>query len=101
MTNHMWSGFNLMAHLPVWTGLPDDLKAVIERNVALFVRRQRAAQGERNAALRGHYEKMGIAFNDTDPAAFRARMGGVYERWKERFGPTCWMLLEAEVGPLT
>ena len=24
MTNHMWSGFNLMAHLPTWQRLPDD-----------------------------------------------------------------------------
>ena len=33
MTNHMWSGFNLMAHLATWQRLPDDIKSVIERNV--------------------------------------------------------------------
>src|SRR5262249_22178991 len=38
MTNHMWSGFNLMAHLSTWMALPDDIKAVIETNAAKYVR---------------------------------------------------------------
>jgi tripartite ATP-independent transporter DctP family solute receptor len=41
MTNHMWSGYNLMAHLPTWQRLPADLQAVIERNAAKYVRQQR------------------------------------------------------------
>lgn len=32
MTNHMWSGFNLMANLALWQKLPADIQAVIERN---------------------------------------------------------------------
>ena len=47
MTNHMWSGFNLLAHLPTWQRLPDDIKAVIERNVTRYVRLQRAGSGSR------------------------------------------------------
>ena len=31
-TNHMWSGFNMLAHLPTWKRLPGDIKAAIERN---------------------------------------------------------------------
>src|SRR6266852_433769 len=34
MTNHMWSGFNLMAHLATWQRLPDAVKGVIENNAA-------------------------------------------------------------------
>src|SRR4030081_1856530 len=30
LTNHMWSGFNAMAHLAAWKGLPADIKRVIE-----------------------------------------------------------------------
>ena len=45
MTNHMWSGFNLMAHLATWRGLPDDIKAVIERNATKYVRQQRDGAG--------------------------------------------------------
>jgi len=44
MTNHMWSGFNLLAHRPTWTRLPDDIKAVITRNVMKHVRLQRRDQ---------------------------------------------------------
>ena len=29
MTNHMWSGFNLLAHLPTWQRLPEDIKPVV------------------------------------------------------------------------
>ncbi len=100
MTNHMWSGFNLMAHLPTWAKLPDDIKAAIERNVTIAVRRQRIAQGARNAALRERYAGQGIAFNEVDPVPFRARLSGVYARWRDRLGAKCWSLLEAEVGPL-
>src|SRR5688572_1831697 len=52
MTNHMWSGFNQLAHLPTWNRLPADIKGIIERNVARHVRLQRADQESANARLR-------------------------------------------------
>jgi TRAP-type transport system periplasmic protein len=52
LTNHMWSGFNLMAHLATWQGLPPDIRAVIERNADIYVRRQREDQAKLNADLR-------------------------------------------------
>jgi tripartite ATP-independent transporter DctP family solute receptor len=100
MTNHMWSGFNLMAHLATWQGLPDDIKTVIDRNAAKYVRQQREDQGKLNAALRDSFVTRGIAFNEIDQAAFRARLPGVYATWKEKLGSKCWSLLEAEVGRL-
>jgi len=100
MTNHSWSGFNLMAHLATWQRLPDDIKAVIERNAAIYVGRQREEQGRLNAGLRATFTARGIAFNDIDQAVFRARLGGVYATWKEKLGSKCWSLLEGEVGKL-
>ncbi len=100
MTNHMWSGFNLMSHLATWRGLPDDIKAVIERNATQYVRRQRAEQGRLNAGLRADFAKRGLVFNEVDQAAFRARLPGVYATWKRKLGSKCWALLEAEVGKL-
>src|SRR5579871_796290 len=41
MTNHLWSGFNLIANLKVWNGLPADAQAAIARNVTKFVQMQR------------------------------------------------------------
>ena len=96
----MWSGFNLMAHLPTWTSVPDDIKAVIDRNAAKYVRRQREEQGKLNARLRADFTARGLVFNEVDQTAFRARLPAVYARWKEKLGSRCWSLLEAEVGKL-
>jgi len=100
MTNHMWSGFNLMAHLATWEGLPDDIRGVIERNVTAHVRRQRADQSALNASLRQDLVRRGLTFNDVEQATFRARLTGVYSAWRERLGTRCWALLEGAVGKL-
>jgi TRAP-type transport system periplasmic protein len=100
MTNHMWSGFNLMAHLATWRGLPDDVKSVIERNATKYVRQQREDQARLNNQLRTEFVTRGLAFNEVDQAVFRARLPGVYATWKEKLGSKCWALLEDEVGKL-
>jgi TRAP-type transport system periplasmic protein len=100
LTNHMWSGFNAMAHRATWTALPDDIRDVIERNVAQYVQQQRLDQAALNASLRNDFVRRGLVFNDVDPTAFRARLPGVYAVWKEKLGSKCWSLVEAEVGYL-
>jgi tripartite ATP-independent transporter DctP family solute receptor len=100
MTNHMWSGFNLMAHLETWQRLPGDIQAVIERNVVAHVRRQRMDQAATNASLRQDLARRGLLFNEVDQGAFRARLGEIYSTWREKLGTRCWSLLEAEVGTL-
>src|ERR1700756_5401373 len=44
LTNHMWSGFNAMAHAGTWQSLPGDIKGTIERNFTKYVRAQRDDQ---------------------------------------------------------
>jgi tripartite ATP-independent transporter DctP family solute receptor len=100
LTNHMWSGFNLMSHLPTWQRLPADIQAVIERNAADYVRQQRADQAALNAALRTDFVARGLVFNDTDQAAFRARLPAVYGKWRGQLGAKCWALIEDAAGPL-
>ncbi len=100
MTNHMWSGFNQMAHLATWRSLPDDIKDVITRNVTKYVRQQRIDQGNVNANLRDKFIAAGLVFNEVDQAPFRAKLGNVYATWKDKLGSKCWTLLEAEVGKL-
>ena len=100
MTNHMWSGFNQMAHLATWRSLPDDIKDAITRNVAKYVRQQRIDQGNINASLRDRLIAAGLIFNEVDQAQFRARLTNVYVTWREKLGSKCWTLLEAEVGKL-
>jgi tripartite ATP-independent transporter DctP family solute receptor len=100
LTNHMWSGFNAMAHPATWKALPDDIKTTIERNFTKYVRQQRMDQAALNASLREDFVKRGLVFNEIDQAAFRARLPGVFATWKERLGSKCWSLVEAEVGKL-
>jgi tripartite ATP-independent transporter DctP family solute receptor len=98
MTSHMWSGFNLLAHLPTWKRLPGDITAVIERSVAKYVRLQRRDQELTNARLRTELARRGLVFNDVAPGPFRNKLTGVYATWKERLGVRCWSLLEATTG---
>jgi tripartite ATP-independent transporter DctP family solute receptor len=94
MTNHMWSGFNLLGHLPTWQRLPADITIVIDRNVTKYVRMQRRDQEQLNLAARATLARRGLVFNDVDAAPFRAKLAGAYTAWKNRFGTRCWSLLE-------
>lgn len=98
MTNHMWSGFNEMAHLPTWQRLPSDIQQVIERNVARAVRLQREDQEAANSRLRAELTKRGLIFNDVDQAPFRRQLSGFYRNWKDKLGAKAWALLEEAVG---
>lgn len=101
MTNHMWSGFNLLANLATWKRVPDDIKAVIERNAAKYVRLQRQDQQSANTRSRASLASRGLVFNDVDTAPFRAKLSGFYSTWKKALGTRCWSLLEAETGRLS
>ena len=95
MTDHMWSGFNLLAHLPTWQKLPSDIQAVIDRNVAKHVRLQRQDQIAANAKLRGELAMRGMEFNAPPQAPFKKALAPVYAAWKDKLGTRCWNLLTA------
>lgn len=98
MTDHMWSGFNLLAHRPTWQRLPADLQSVIDRNVAKYVKLQRQDQIAANARLRTELAARGLEFTTPDPAPFKKQLAGVYATWKEKLGTRCWKLLEEGTG---
>ena len=98
MTDHMWSGFNLLAHLPTWQRLPADLQAIVDRNVGKYVKLQRQDQIAANLRLRSELAARGLEFNTPDPAPFKKQLAGVYSKWKETLGSRCWKLLEESTG---
>jgi len=100
MTNHMWSGFNLIANLAAFRRLPRNLRTIIERHATRAVRLQRQDQDRANAEARTQLAARGLLFNDVDEAPFRATLTGVYAAWKPILGTKCWSLLEAAVGKL-
>jgi len=100
VSNHIWSGFNELAHLGTWRRLPADIQTIIERNVAKHVKLQRQRQATLNAELRTTLQRQGPVFNNVTQQPFRRMLGGVYANWKKQLGRRCWSLLEAETGRL-
>lgn len=100
VTEHSWSGYNMLASLKVWQGLPSDVQGVIETNTRKFVRLQRADTDALNVDLRHDLERKGMVFNDADKSSFRAALTAFYPRWKQHIGQRAWDLLEVQVGKL-
>ncbi|MBI4247386.1 MAG: TRAP transporter substrate-binding protein [Candidatus Rokubacteria bacterium] len=99
-TDHMWSGFNLLANADRWRALPADVREAVERVAPRYAARQREDNAAFNAALRTRLAERGMIVNEADRASIRARLGPFYARWKREFGAAAWGLLEADVGPL-
>jgi len=100
LTNHIWSGFNLIANLKMWRGLPGDVQRIIERNAEKYVKLQRTDTDTMNHDLGPQLEKRGMMINQPDAASFRSRLGPYYAHWKEIIGSKTWTLLESHVGKL-
>ena len=100
VTDHSWSGYNLLASLKVWQSLPNDIQQVIERNARKFVALQRADTDNLNDQLRRDLEHHGMVFNVADQASFRAVLPSYYPRWREHVGSRAWTLLEQYTGRL-
>ncbi len=100
LTNHMWSGFNLIANLKMWQGLPADVQRIIERNAEKYVKLQREDTDKMNHDLAPRLTQRGMMINQPDAASFRARLGDYYSRWKNIIGSKTWALLEGHVGKL-
>ena len=101
ITNHMWSGFNLLANLDFWRALPPDVQAIVDRNVRVVVARQRESTDRLNRELVTSLAARGQVFNTADVSTFRRVLGAdFYQRWKERLGLKAWAALEQTTGRL-
>lgn len=100
LTNHGWSGFNLLANWNLWQRFPSDVQQAIERNVVKYVRLQREELSAFNTELRTKLATQGMTFNEADTSSFRPRLAPYYTRWKDAVGARAWSLLEEHVGKL-
>jgi tripartite ATP-independent transporter DctP family solute receptor len=98
LTAHWWTGFTLLANADAWQGLPGDIRAVVERHADKFALLQRADIEAVNAAGAAALAAQGMAVNTADAASLRAALGDFYARWRARFDPAAWTLLEAAAG---
>ena len=102
ITNHMWDGMFTLVNARAWKSLPEDLQEVLARNVNAAALKEREDLAKLNQGVEGELKKLGLVFNRTDPAAFRAVVSkaGYYKHWRETFGKDAWEMLEKYSGPL-
>jgi tripartite ATP-independent transporter DctP family solute receptor len=101
MTNHMWSGFNLLCNLKFWNSLPPSTRRSINRAVSSVVPRQRTESEKLNNDLRQSLAARGMTFTEPNTNSFKAALGAsFYRRWQDQLGSKAWKLLEASVGPV-
>ena len=102
LTNHMWDGFWFLANRRAWQALPDDVRAVVAKNVNAAALKERDDVAKLNATLQQDLAAKGLVFNQPDPAAFRdkLRSAGFYTQWKAKYGDEAWAILEKSVGKL-
>jgi tripartite ATP-independent transporter DctP family solute receptor len=100
ITNHMWSGFNLIANLKSWNLIPSDIQEIIQRNVIKYVTSQRRDVNILNTRLLSKLTDRGMIFTSANANSFQNQMDSFYTRWKKYFGNTAWNLLEAQVGKI-
>ena len=98
LTAHWWTGFTLIANAAAWQKLPAEIQAVVARNADKFALLQRADVEAINAAGTQVLARHGMIVNTADTASIRARLGDFYTRWRPRFDPPAWKLLEEAAG---
>ena len=101
VTNHMWSGYWLIANGDAWTALPPDIQKIVSRNAKKYGDLQNTDVALYNASLADKLARRGMILNYADTATFRAKLGPFYAKERDVFGPTAWGLLEASVGKLS
>ena len=103
MTNHMWDGFWFLMNRRAWQALPDDIRAVVAKNVNAAAIKERADTEKLNASVKDELAAKGLVFNQPNVAPFRdkLRSAGFYAEWKGKYGDQAWELLEKAVGKLS
>jgi len=102
LTNHMWDGFWFLANQRAWESLPDDVRAIVAKNVNSAGVKERDDVAKLNATLQQDLAAKGLVFNQPAAAPFRdkLRSAGFYTEWKGKYGDEAWGLLEKSVGRL-
>jgi tripartite ATP-independent transporter DctP family solute receptor len=102
LTNHMWDGFWFLANRRAWENLPEDIRAIVAKNINAAAVKERSDTEKLNATVREDLAAKGLIFNQPEVTAFRdkLRSAGFYAEWKANYGDEAWALLEKSVGKL-
>ena len=102
LTNHMWDGFWFLANKAAFEAIPQDLRAIVVKNINAAGLAERADVAKLNATLQGDLAAKGLVFNQPNAAPFREtlRKAGFYAEWKGKYGDEAFSILENAVGKL-
>ena len=102
LTNHMWDGFWFLANGRAWEKIPEDLRAIVARNINAAGLKERTDTAALNATVQKDLAAKGMAFNAPKADSFREQMrkAGFYAEWKGKFGDEAWAILEKYTGKL-
>ena len=102
-TNHIFTGYSLIAHAPTWQKLPKDLQEMTERhfNVAAFLQRSDIVGLDEQAEAKLTADGMQIAHVNIAPFRRAMHDSGFYKTWKEQFGAEAWGALQKSTGTLS
>jgi tripartite ATP-independent transporter DctP family solute receptor len=103
ITNHLFTGYSVVANGEAWQALPKDLRELTERHFNAAGLLERTDIENLDAMMESKLKSQGMQVTHPDSAAFRRdmRSGGFYKGWREQFGSEAWALLEKSVGGLT
>jgi TRAP-type transport system periplasmic protein len=99
----MWDGFWFLANRRAWEKLPEDVRAIVAKNINAAALNERVDTAKLNATVREELAGKGLVFNQPDVAPFREKLrsAGFYAEWKGKYGDAAWALLEKSVGKLS
>src|SRR3954468_8524517 len=103
LTNHMWDGFWFLANRRAWEKIPEDVRAIVAKNINAAGVKEREDVAKLNAGLQQDLAGKGLVFNQPTVAPFREKLrsAGFYSEWKGKYGEQAWELLEQSVGKLS
>lgn len=102
ITGHTWDGYWILANRRTWDKLPEDMRAIVTREVDRSAVDQREDIAKLSVSLREDLTSKGLQFNDVDRSVFRETLGKTtyYKDWKAKFGEEAWSTLEKYTGAL-
>jgi tripartite ATP-independent transporter DctP family solute receptor len=102
LTSHVWDGYAILGNRRAWERLPQDLRAIVTRELDRSADDERADILRLSASLRQDLTAKGLVFNDVDKEPFRAALAktSFYADWKGKYGAEAWGLLEQVTGQL-
>lgn len=102
LTGHVWDGYWVLGNKRSFARLPNDMQAIVTRELDKSALDQRADIARLSESLQADLKAKGITFIDVQRDEFRKALADTsfYAEWKQKYGATAWGYLEKVSGKL-